>query len=151
MMSKLIVSSIAVEKNLIPITKSAKGMGNTLCVERKLSGLFHPLLQRTYFVPKKNRLFIEVVDDDKMVAMLNVKLNKIKGETYALISWIETLPEFGSKGLMEQLLSEAIYVLKEAGVKGISANVLAGLSTYRKFDFSEKTNLGEKWVYKELN
>ena len=86
-----------------------------------------------------------------MVAMLNVKLNKIKNETYALISWIETLPKFGSKGLMEQLLSEAIYVLKEAGVKGISANVLGGLSTYRKFDFSEKTNLGEKWVYKELN
>jgi len=150
-MSKLIVSSTKKDRTLVPITKSAKGMGPTLCVERELNGLSKTLLQRTYFVPKKNRLFIEIVDDKKMVAMINIKLNKMKNETYALISWIETLPEFGSKGLMEQLLSEAIFVLKEAGVKGISANVLGGLSTYRKFDFSEKTNLGEKWVYKELN
>ena len=150
-MSKLIVSTTKKDRTLVPITKLAKGMGPTLCVERELNGLSKTLLQRTYFVPKKNRLFIEIVDDKKMVAMINIKLNKMKNETYALISWIETLPEFGSKGLMEQLLSEAIFVLKEAGVKGISANVLGGLSTYRKFDFSEKTNLGEKWVYKELN
>jgi len=150
-MSKLTVSNIATEKNFVPITKSAKRMGLTLCVERKLSGLFHPLVQRTYFVPKKNRLFIEVVDKDKVVSTLNVKLNKMKGETYALISWVETIPKYSSKGLMTQVLSEAIFVLKEAGVKGISANVLGGLSTYRKFDFSEKHKLTDTWVYKELN
>ena len=53
MMSKLIVSNLKKDRNLVPITKSAKGMGLTLCVERKISGLSKPLLQRTYFVPKK--------------------------------------------------------------------------------------------------
>jgi ribosomal protein S18 acetylase RimI-like enzyme len=118
---------------------------------RKINGLEKPLEQVSYFVPKNNHFFVELMDGEKTIAYLRAKLYKNGKEINASIDWKQVSKEFEKQGLATQMIAETLDVLKKAGVSTVSADVLRGIKIYRKFGFEEKHSFGDTWVWKKLN
>ncbi len=111
--------------------------------ERRLLGLKGgSLKQRTLFFPKRNCLIIELTQKGKLVGHLRADINKYSGESEAVINWKEVDPKLQKSGLATQMLVEAMSVMKKAGVKKVSSQVVNGLSIYRMLGFSETHRFG---------
>lgn len=109
------------------------------------------LKQKTFLFPGGKNLLIEVGNRGKELARLEVKIVNESGLNYALIMWKETNKEYQGNGIATQMVAEAIYVLKKAGIKNVSLHAIDGFNIYRALGFKERHRFGETYFSKKLN
>lgn len=109
------------------------------------------LKQRTFFSPGQKNLTIQIVGKSGVKSALDFTLHGYGGEIHASGGWLRTEKEFQNQGFATQMLTEAIHVMKKAGVKTIRFQAIGGHSIYRKLGFEERHQFGDTYFTMRLN